>query len=103
MGESRCETEVALTSDMLHLVPTDNFLKKADRLDLKIRLALNERVLLFASEPHHPLLNNHKLSGDRKHQRSINVTGGWRLIFEPYDENTVRLIDIDTHHNLYGK
>jgi addiction module RelE/StbE family toxin len=48
-----------------------------------------------------PLLHNHKLNGERRHQRSINITGDYRLIFEVVDKNTVRLIDIDTHANLY--
>jgi len=85
------------------VVPTRQFLKKADKLAPKIRRAFNERISLFGENPHHPLLDNHHLTGDRQHQRSINITGDWRVIFEMYDENTARLIDIDTHHNLYGK
>ena len=81
---------------------TGLFVKKVRKLDAKIYATLKERMLLFASNPHHPLLNNHKLGGDRKHQRSINITGDWRLIFEVHDTTSVRLIDIDTHHNLYG-
>ena len=81
---------------------TGLFVKKVRKLDSTIYAMLKERIRLFESDPHHPLLNNHKLTGDRKHQRSINFTGDWRVIFEAYDENTVRLIDIDTHHNLYG-
>ncbi|MCR4280877.1 MAG: type II toxin-antitoxin system YafQ family toxin [Candidatus Kaiserbacteria bacterium] len=79
-----------------------SFKKKTDKLPKKIRLALAERLRLFAYNPFDPALNNHKLHGERRHQRSINITGDWRLIFEQYDENTVRLIDIDTHPNLYG-
>ncbi|MDO8522022.1 MAG: type II toxin-antitoxin system RelE/ParE family toxin [bacterium] len=78
------------------------FNKKTDKLPKKIRLALAERLRLFTQNPHDPILNNHKLHGERRHQRSINITGDWRLIFEQYDANTVRLIDIDTHPNLYG-
>jgi addiction module RelE/StbE family toxin len=85
----------------MNTIESPQFAKKVRRLDGKIFAALKKRVLLLKSDPYHPLLDNHKLSGYRKHQRSINVTGDWRLIFEPYDENTVRLIDIDTHANLY--
>ena len=88
---------------MILAVPTSSFKKKTDKLPRKIRAALAERLRLFVQEPFNPLLDNHKLSGDRKHQRSINITGDWRLIFEECDENTVWLIDIDTHNNLYGK
>ena len=88
---------------MIIAIPASSFKKKTRKLPKKIRLALADRLRLFVREPHHPLLDNHKLSGDRKHQRSINITGDWRVIFEEHDENTVRLIDIDTHSNLYGK
>ncbi len=88
---------------MLIAIQTSGFKKKTDKLPKKIRGALAERLRLFVREPFHSLLDNHKLTGNRKHQRSINITGDWRLIFEPYDEHTVRLIDVDTHHNLYGK
>lgn len=88
---------------MLIAIPTSSFKKKTDKLPKKIRLALAERLRLFVREPFHPILGNHKLSGKRKHQHSVNVTGDWRLIFEIYDAKTVRLIDIDTHTNLYGK
>lgn len=84
------------------VVPTPRFVKKLKRVPSKIYLAFSERILMFRDDPRHPSLNNHALGGKRKHQRSINITGDWRLIFEQYDKNTVRLIDIDTHANLYG-
>jgi len=87
----------------MRIVESSKFSKKVSRLTFELQRAYKERLLLFASNPYHPLLNNHKLTGDRKEQRSINITGDWRVIFEEYEENTVRLIDIDTHHNLYGK
>ena len=87
----------------MKIIETARFLKKADKLTPKLQKVYSERLRLFATDPYHPLLNNHRLSGDRRHQRSINITGDWRLIFERSDENTIRLIDIDTHPNLYGK
>lgn len=86
----------------MHIVPTNRFIKKAVRLPKNIRAAYKERIQLFATSPYDPLLNNHKLHGERRHQRSINITGSYRLIFEQVDTETVRLIDIDTHPNLYG-
>jgi mRNA-degrading endonuclease YafQ of YafQ-DinJ toxin-antitoxin module len=77
--------------------------KKIQKLPTKTRNIIAERLRVFASDPHHPILNNHGLQGKRKHQRSINVSGDLRLIFEPVNNNLVKLIDVDTHHNLYGK
>lgn len=79
------------------------FKKKTARLPRKIQKALAERLRLFAHDPFNLLLNNHALHGLLRSFRSINITGDWRLIYEQYDEQTVRLIDIDTHSNLYGR
>ncbi len=86
----------------MYLVTTQFYEKKARRLDQRINLKLNERLALFQSDPFHPLLDNHKLAGKRAKERSINITGDFRLIFEQLNKDTIRLIDIDTHHNLYG-
>lgn len=84
------------------ILTSRNYDKKSAKLDKKVRRALLNRLGLFISSPFHPLLNNHELSGVRRNQRSINITGDWRLIFEQVDGETVRLLDVDTHHNLYG-
>jgi addiction module RelE/StbE family toxin len=85
----------------MKFLQTNKFTKKVAKLGPKLYTALKERTDLFQSEPHHPLLSNHKLHGERRHQRSINITGDYRLIFEQVDTETVRLLDIDTHSNLY--
>lgn len=84
-------------------VRTGKFKKKVARLPVKIKLALMERLRLFAVDPFSFILNNHALHGSLRNYRSINITGDYRLIYEDYAENTVRLIDIDTHSNLYDK
>lgn len=78
------------------------FEKKTRRLSPKIAAALAERIRLFMSSPHDPLLHNHALKGRLRGYRSINVTGDWRLIYEPLGETGALLVDVDTHHNLYG-
>ena len=83
-------------------IPTRGFKKKVNKLPQRVREMLAEHLRLFATNPFNPILNNHALHGERRYQRSINITGDWRLIYEQYDKNTVRLIDIDTHPNLYG-
>ena len=84
-------------------VRTGKFQKKVAKLPKKLKLILAERLLLFAGNPFNVLLNNHSLHGSLRSYRSINITGDYRLIYEDYAEVTVRLIDIDTHSNLYGK
>jgi len=78
-----------------------NFEKKFVKLHPKLKERVRERRDLFSQNPFHPLLNNHPLGGNRREQRSINVTGDWRLIYEPINPDTVVFLDIDTHANLY--
>ena len=76
--------------------------KRINLLSPKIRFAFADRLELFLTDPHHPLLNDHALSGKRRGFRSLNITGDWRLIYKKLDEHTILLTEIDTHHNLYG-
>ncbi|HEY4489296.1 MAG TPA: type II toxin-antitoxin system mRNA interferase toxin, RelE/StbE family [Candidatus Paceibacterota bacterium] len=78
------------------------FEKKLARVPMPIRRALADRIGLFKEDRRHPLLNDHALMGNRKGLRSINITGDWRVIYEPLGVTAVRFLEIDTHHNLYG-
>lgn len=46
------------------------------------------------------LLRDHALKGSRNHQRSIDVTGDIRIVYETRDDG-VYLVDLDNHNNLY--
>ena len=83
------------------LIRTKYFSKTVGKLPAGVKRALAERLQLFIKDPLNIILNNHALNGDRQPYRSINITGDYRLVYEQYDANTVRLIDIDTHSNLY--
>lgn len=83
------------------IVRTKYFSKTAVKLPATVKRALAERIQLFMNDPFSVILNNHALSGDRKPYRSINITGDYRLVYEQYDDETVLLIDVDTHSNLY--
>lgn len=84
------------------IVKTKQFSKKAAKLPARIKFSLAERLKIFIKNPFHGLLNNHSLQGNMRSYRSINITGDYRLIYEQRDDNIACLIDIDTHHNLYG-
>jgi len=88
---------------MIGYIRSTWFKKQYKKLDKNIKEAFSIRFGLFLEQPFHPMLNNHGLQGERLGERSINITGVYRLIFEYINADTVRLLDIDTHHNLYGK
>jgi len=86
----------------MHVLQSSYFKKRLKRIPRPIRHALAERLALFRSNRTHPLLNDHALTGDRLGERSINITGDWRLIYTFIAPDTAYLLDVDTHHNLYG-
>ena len=77
------------------------FQKKLKRLPAPVRTALKKRLELLLRDEHSPLLKLHPLRGNRKDQWSMNVTADWRLIYEKVNSETMLLLDIDTHSNLY--
>jgi addiction module RelE/StbE family toxin len=87
----------------MKFVLTRQFKKKVAKFPQKLRTSLAIRLRIFAREPFHPLLNNHKLEGSLRSFRSINISGDHRLIYEEVSATSIILIDIDTHHNLYGR
>ena len=72
------------------------------KVSWKVRRQFDERLVLFEQMLYHSLLNNHPLTGDRRGQWSINVTGNWRAIYIWIHNDTVVFLDLDTHSNLYG-
>lgn len=78
-----------------------NFEKKLIKSSPKIQKAFKNRRNLFLKNSFYPLLSNHPLTGNRKGQWSINITGDWCAIYISKDGDTVVFIDIDTHSNLY--
>lgn len=77
------------------------FEKKYVKLDPKVRKSFRKRKDVFLKDPFDPMLRNHPLSGNRKGQWSINISGDWRAIYIFKNKETVIFIDIDTHSNLY--
>ena len=80
-----------------------SFGKGVEKLDPKIKRKLAERLRLFASEPFHPLLDNHALTGEYEGVRSINITGDFRAIYLPTGLDVTLFMYIGTHSQLYGK
>lgn len=85
----------------MNIIFGNGFEKILNKLPQKIKNALEKRLDLFAKDSQARILNIHKLKGILKNYRSINITGDYRLIFEECSNNTIKLIDIGTHSELY--
>ena len=86
---------------MRYLV-SKKFKKSFGKLPQTVKRQFVERRKLFEMEPYHPLLHNHALGGKYSYFRSFNVNGYFRAIFEQIGAETVHLIDIGAHSQLYG-
>lgn len=86
----------------MRLARSQRFDKHFRKLSAPVKRQVEERLRLFVSDPFHPLLNDHSLRGEHRNQRSINVTGDIRIVYEMFDQDIAKLIDIGTHHELYG-
>ncbi len=60
-----------------------------------------QTVERFQSDPYHPSLKTHKLSGKLKHLLSFSIESDLRVIFYFEEVNTARFIDIGTHDDVY--
>jgi len=79
----------------------NNFTKKYAKLRQSEKIRFKERRNLFLDDPYDPILNNHALTGKYVGNRSINVTGNLRVVYDIINKDSVLFIDIDTHSNLY--
>jgi len=77
-----------------------SFDKQLKKAPLPIKVIFRKRFELFLSNPFHPQLNNHLLTGNYKGYRSINITGDWRALYSE-DENSIIFELLGTHSQLY--
>jgi addiction module RelE/StbE family toxin len=80
---------------------SQKFIKEFKKCPPNIKKAFISRLEIFNENIHHPLLNNHQLSGKLKNYRSINITGDWRAIFEETTQKYY-FIAIGNHNKLYS-
>ena len=78
-----------------------NFKKKFKKLSPKIKRIYFEKVGVFINDPFHPSLHNHSVAPQYPGWRSIDITGDFRVLFEPKKENLVLFMKIGTHSELY--
>lgn len=81
------------------------FEKQLLKAPLDIKHAFRQRIALFLTDQHYPLLHNHLLTGNFLGFRSINVTGDWRALYKEVqldDDNViVEFHLLGTHSQLY--
>ncbi len=84
----------------MHYLSSKKFDKQFKKLSKKTREHFYEKVMIFRTEPFHPVLNNHSVHYPYENCRSINVNGDIRALYEVKDD-TVIFIRIGSHSELY--
>lgn len=84
----------------MKIVLRPSFVKNFGKLDARVRHKFIERKALFETDPFHPLLKNHSLSGEYEGCRSINIAGDYRAIYFTHGTTCI-FIRIGTHPQLY--
>jgi addiction module RelE/StbE family toxin len=79
---------------------TPPFQKQRQAAPLEIKVAFRETLELFAEDPSHDGLRNHRLSGKYQGFRSIDVTGDWRALYRQ-EPGRIIFVAIGTHKELY--
>lgn len=58
-------------------------------------------IVIFSTNPHDPILNNHSLNGKYQNCWSINITGDIRAIYRKISVVEIRFVEIGSHGQLY--
>ena len=59
------------------------------------------KLLQFSKNPKIKILQDHQLVGKYRHKRAFSITKAIRVVYQPVDHNTVRLLKIGTHDQVY--
>jgi len=80
---------------------TDAFKKRFKKLNSKIQKQFEARIGLFIKDTANPLLRNHPLKGNLVGLRAFSISGDYRVIYKILGKESIKLIDIGTHNQIY--
>ena len=75
--------------------------KKKFKENPRLRTKFWERLSIFLEEPFSAQLRTHKLSGKLAGQWAFSVDDNYRVLFEFIGDDSVLLIDVGTHDEVY--
>ncbi|MBI3459262.1 type II toxin-antitoxin system mRNA interferase toxin, RelE/StbE family [Candidatus Azambacteria bacterium] len=78
------------------------FEKVFKQIPQKIQNKFYQQLRIFQCNKYDQRLRNHSLVGRYLGYRSMDIIGDWRIIFKEIDNETIKLVNIGTHSELYG-
>lgn len=74
-----------------------------NKKDKKLILRIEKQIKLFESNPKHPSLRTHKLTGNLANRWSISVSRGLRMVYVILDTDVAYFVDLGIHDQVYKK
>lgn len=78
-------------------------LLQLNKKDKKLVAKIEKQIKLFESNPKHPSLRTHKLTGKLANRWSISVSLGLRMVYLVLEGDTAYFVDLGTHDEVYKK
>lgn len=88
----------------MHIQLSPYVLKKIKQIkqrDKKLAEKIEKQLIIFKSNPKHPSLRIHKLTGKEEDAWSISITTSLRMIYKLLEKNIAYFSDIGTHDEVY--
>jgi addiction module RelE/StbE family toxin len=80
---------------------SERFKKRFEKLPKKIQSKFVERFDMFIKNPTAKTLKIHPLKGNFVGYRAFSVSGDYRVIYRIIDRDSIKLVDIGTHSQVY--
>lgn len=74
-----------------------------NKKDKKLVVKIKKQIKLFESNPKHPSLRTHKLSGNLTNRWSISINKDLRIVYLILDAGVAYFVDLGTHDEVYRK
>lgn len=76
---------------------------RLNKKDKNLVSRIEKQIKLFESNPKHPTLRTHKLTGNLTNRWSISISKGLRLVYVILEEDIAYFVDLGTHNEVYRR
>lgn len=76
---------------------SSRFKRSFNKLPPQIQNDFNQKIKIFFSNPFHPSLHTHKLSGNLANYYAFYLKDGYRVLFDFEESNLIVLVNVGSH------
>ena len=77
------------------------FVRMYNHLEVKLKNEVKEKIDIFRNPKNHKVLKVHKLKGRLANTYSFSVSHKIRIVFDYENKNTVNLLFVGSHDEVY--